>query len=414
MVSPLNRYNTRVEIKIEFITNSKSIRTIFVIQFIKRKVLTLCGIFWSLVFPLMNLVHFAYNLLKKNSNTFNLFIVQDSFNSEELKRNNLNGATKVNEGLLEVFLKNKFEFHTIGIDKHFFRSIQKLFGNRSTRVKFFNCEKIILSVPGPTGYLGAYLSLICRKNVYFVAHNPEFLHRMEWSRNLNKIFPKVRYMARAINGLFADFLVCNFAFRLYFLGETELKVYWNKLLLLRNKSKLKYLPYIPPSRVIRKRSKNSNLIAAVGTYAKHIGESKASCEFNRSLTQIRNEIRSKSKKLACVGYGYDEKFCDVNFGFLTDEKFMDATHNFYGIIVSQNWGWGFKTKIADALFADQRVFLSTTLAGRYPSLLDALDPIEEWSKFVIQHISNRDSIKRQKCLDAMRIQRSMIIGELIS
>ena len=99
---------------------------------------------------------------------------------------------------------------------------------------------------------------------------------------------------------------------------------------------------------------------------------------------------------------------------LSDEKFIDSTYYFYGIIISQDWGWGFKTKIADALFANQRVFLSSRSAKRYPSLWVALDPVDQWKRFKIRNLSKEDMKKRQKCLDTMKNQRNLIIREMIS
>jgi hypothetical protein len=340
-------------------------------------------------------------------------IVPDNFRFYPLNKNNLNGATKVNESLLEDLNKKISKIHGIGIDKNFFRSIYAICGKRENRKKFLVSEKILISVPGHSGFLAFFLSKLCSKEVFFIAHNAEFLHRVEWAQNSKGLIRKFKFRYRAVKGIVADFLVVNSAKKILVLGELEIDEYWKKLGRRGNIKNVTHFPYIPPNRVKNsKKQKHRKYIALIGSHAKPVGENRVSVDFMESIKHIKNEVNKNGYLLVAFGNGITLDVCDENWGFLDDKEYLKRFGYVEAIIVPQDWGWGFKTKIADSLYNNQRVFVSDKIAARYRSLEYGLEVVTNWSLFRIKKLNKLRKESVNELLLNQQKKREQILHEI--
>jgi hypothetical protein len=314
---------------------------------------------------------------------------------------------------LEDLNKIVSKIHGIGVDKNVFRSIYAICGKRENRKKFLLSEKVLISVPGHSGFLAFFLSKLCSKEVFFVAHNAEFFHRVEWAQNSKGFMRKFKFLYRAVKGIVADFLVVNSSKKILVLGELEIDEYWKKLGRKGNSEKVTYFPYIPPNRLKNsKKQKHRKYIALIGSHAKPVGENRVSVDFMESITHIKNEVNKNGYLLVAFGNGITLDECDVSWGFLDDKEYLKRFGYVEAIIVPQDWGWGFKTKIADSLYNDQRVFVSDKIAARYRSLECGLEIVTNWSQFRIKKLNNSKKESVNQLLLNQQKKREQILHEI--
>jgi len=347
------------------------------------------GLFWLVAFPLNSIWKvFRYRnrrIERKQSNRF-IFIVPDDFDSSQP---NLNGSVKVTDSLLEFLRESSYEVVLHSVGRGFLDSARCLFHLSINRNLIQENKNIIISIPGSSGLIASYLAIFCNKRVFFLAHNAELLHRYEWVRNLQSVRLRLRYVKKALFGLTADFLIANSARHLFVLSEQEIQVYWKRLNFRRFTS-VTYLPYIPTKKIRNgEKSKERNKVVVVGSFSKSIGEKRVDSDFLDSGENIRKEIEAMGLEFISVGNGQSLDFCHKNLGFISDEDMVTLSSETFAIIVPMSWGWGFKTKLADALFQNQRVFVPRNLYSRCGSWAQALEPIDLWREFTLSSESGK-------------------------
>ena len=385
-----------MEFSISFHTKN-NVYKFFLVQNLRRILIALCGILALFIAPL-RLLFLKVNQ-KNGGRDFErdlrvLFLVPQGFNISDPKNNNLNGSTKVNESIVELLKEMKIRYEIECVSKTFLASVYQLIKVTRNAKRILYCHKVLISIPGSSGYLATFLSVICRKDVIFLSHNAELFHRRDWIRNIKGIRRKILYAFKAVNGFVSDLLVANSNCDVLVLGEREIELYWNRIKLRKFDLKsVHYFPYIPPKRLRFSKSETSRInVAIVGTFAPNIGENRGNNSFFISLNPITKILNKVGLDLITIGHGneYASRVCKKNYGFVDDKAYLALNSKICAILVPSDWGWGFKTKIADAIFANQRVYLPRTLGERYPSWAQALFLIDSWNDFVWVKMSKKE------------------------
>lgn len=404
-----------MEITVEVIRkNGKTYKLSFV-YLARRIVILLLGMFYVLIAPIRLRFEKRRREMRKNSaeiGKFVLVLCPQGFNAVNLKQNDLNGSTKVNESLIELLQELKIDYKVVTTSKTFLASIYQLMKFSKNLEYLSNAEKVIVSIPGSSGFLASFLSKPCGKKVIFISHNPELFHRREWRNNVESKIRKFQYLIKSIVGFCADILVANSANHILALGEREPELYWKRIQFDRSRlEKVFYFPYIPPRRIWQKNLRlQRQEVAIVGTYSQSIGEYRGNSNFFNAVEKIIRELKKRNLLFVTVGNGNQiVTYTSIkNYGFISDSKFIKIQSKICGIIIPTDWGWGFKTKVADALFAGQRVYLPLSLSERYPSWSRALNPIRDWSDFTWRKFSKEESRNRAELKNLqLRIRRDV-------
>ena len=379
------------------------------------------GFLLSILMPLLTLINHLtfYGRSSKAKLTPILLLFPTSHNIINYEGNGLNGSTKVNLGLIDDLKKLNANIELGTISKTFFAGIFDIFYEKRLRDLVTCSEKIIVSVPGSSGLISAYLSFFCRKKVVFLSHNAEYLHRREWRRNLTSNYRKVQYYLKGLKGLLADFLVANTASKILVLSETEIEIYWKRLRKLSKRNIFFYFPYVPPTKFFFKprNAKVSKLkkenVAIIGTFSESIGEYRETKKFLDSSSSIKTSINRKKMNLISLGNGVRYSFCDKNLGYLSDKEFLSMQESIESIIIPTDWGWGFKTKISDAIFLGQRVFVPLEISKRYPSWVEALEVVVDWSEFRYKDDSVKKANLRKIVMEKQKKIRRNLLDDIV-
>jgi hypothetical protein len=153
-------------------------------------------------------------------------------------------------------------------------------------------------------------------------------------------------------------------------------------------------------------------VGIIGSWAENIGELRIDPELAYSGKDIQRILSKEGMTLVSLGNGSELDFCKRNFGFVKDQKLMKLYQSLDSIIVPTSWGWGFKTKIADALFNNQRVYVSASLGKRYGTWVPALEVVNNWSQFSWSPDSNRSRKIRSRVMSFQLRARKECLDEI--
>jgi hypothetical protein len=237
----------------------------------------------------------------------------------------------------------------------------------------------IISIPGASGFFLFGLRILGFKNIHFRSHNAEFFHRREWLAKGVGFVEKIRLLENLILGTVSDFLVAFFSSTVLIISKVELEIYWNRLFPLCRK-KFIYFPYKPPFHLFKigtGQTSNQRFVLIVGAFNKKTLVSDADNEFLRNGERIRNFFNLQGLELHSIGSGVFYNFCDVNWGYV--EHFDVVMKSAEFVLVPTSKGWGFKTKILDALFNNIGVIMSKKLAIRSEPYFDFYSIVASWS-----------------------------------
>jgi hypothetical protein len=118
------------------------------------------------------------------------------------------------------------------------------------------------------------------------------------------------------------------------------------------------------------------LAVIVGGFQSGTVISNADQQFIDAGSKIRDFVHSKGLLLVSVGDGVRYKFCDVNYGYTNNfEMILKKTAI---TIIPTSLGWGFKTKISDAVTLHQAIILPRTQYERLGCWRQLATPIDDW------------------------------------
>ena len=403
-----------MEVKLELQHKDKVIYSLYAFQTLKKFIIWGSGFVVAPFLPITCIfLKFFINSDKTKGIKRAAFITNKLFYDDK-EKNKLNGSNKVTQGLIEDFTDRNWQVVIIPMSQSLFVSIYMIVRKKQFLLHLLSSRQIIVSMPGASGIHMAYLRLMCGGNVVFIAHNPEYFHRLDWLRNTKPISRKLKHFVKLIKGTFGDILAVNLSSKLLVLGESELEIYWKRLNVFRRNEKIKYLPYVPP-KYFQKNCKqilqNKKEVWIVGSFADYVGENRTTTAFFQNGYRINKMFEMHNLNLISVGNGVDFPFAKSR-GFISNKRYLDLQHNVLGIVIPMDWGWGFKTKIGDSLFMNQRIFVDAKTAKKILSLSDSVTVVKDWSKFKYINESSALTRKREKLKNRIITQRQRLIDEI--
>ena len=292
---------------------------------------------------------------------------------------NYNGSTKDIQSLIEDIELNHIRFKLVLVSRKSLHAWIDLKTQIIDGVNRRHFSDVIVSIPGASGFLLPGLRILGFSNIHFRSHNAEVLHRIDWLRTEVGILGRLRILKKLIFGAISDFLVAYLSTTILMISKVEITKYWNKWFPLCKK-KFVYFPYKPPSHlvnIIHGRNPKERFVLIVGPYNSGTKISEADKDFLRNGAKIRDYFNREGFKLNSVGNGVYYDFCDLNFGFVEDIDLLVRSAVF--VLIPTSRGWGFKTKILDALFNNIGVVLSLNLAQRSAPYSEFYSVVTSWS-----------------------------------
>ncbi len=306
---------------------------------------------------------------------------------------NFNGGTKDIQSMLEQMCDLGISYEVFSVPRKTTHALYSLLQHPS---KFFSSSHTLLSIPGSSGLLVPYLKILGFSHITFRSHNAELLHRLEWIRSSKSIREILKSMKKLFFGFLSDFLVSIFATNILSVSQKEIDIYWS-FLFPWSKGKVRFFPGASPSHIregyLSKQKENRVRAYAtiVGGFEAGTVISKADRNFVKHGPKIKNYFNSMNLLLVSVGNKINFDFCDFNYGYVHD--YLEVLVNSEIVIVPSSVGWGFKTKIADAVTLHQSVVVTETLYNRLGTWSQMVSPLRDWadiSSLKLRFISAKD------------------------
>lgn len=293
---------------------------------------------------------------------------------------NFNGGAKDIQSLHEQIGTLKLRFEYIRVSRRTGHALYVLL-NRANRQRIFSASKIIISIPGSSGGILLFLRFLGLPNVIFRSHNAELFHRLDWLRSSKSIKSSIKAFRKIILGFTSDLSVSLFAEEILSVSQMEMEKYWKKIFPWASQ-KLVYFPGMSPSHIASSIPiggiplSNRPFATIVGGFQGGTIISKPDQQFLESGSLLKGYVHSLGLSLVSVGEGVEYNFCDTNFGFA--HNYEEILQNTSWIIIPSSAGWGFKTKIADAVTLHQAVVIHRTQYDRLGDWRQMLSPINDW------------------------------------
>jgi hypothetical protein len=249
--------------------------------------------------------------------------------------------------------------------------------------KLLSAEHIIVSIPGASGGILMFVRLFSGNNVIFRSHNAEVFHRLDWIKAARGFSTLLTSLRKLLYGFSSDLSVSLFAREIITISQVEAQLYWRRCFPWTAR-KVTYFPGMSPSHIssilsgqtisVHKRP----LAVIVGGFQAGTLISLADQKFVDSGPKIRDFVHSKGLLLVSVGEGASYKFCDENYGYTNDFEMILKKAAI--IFIPSTLGWGFKTKISDAVTLHQSVILPRTQYKRLGIWSEMATPIDDWDE----------------------------------
>lgn len=333
-----------------------------------------------------------------------LFIFPNDFN---LRGRNFNGGAKDIQSMYEQIKSLQIASETLLVSRRLGHAIYSLLEVQNRNL-LKSSKRILISIPGSTGGIVTLLRLLGFKEIIYRSHNAEILHRIDWLRAARNFRTFKSSLKKLILGGISDFQVAIFASEILSVSQLENEIYWSRLFP-NTSSKVHYFPGMSPAHISAcldihdVEIKDRPLAVIVGGFHEGTLISKEDAHFVENGYRIQDFIHTKGLLLASVGQRDSQSYCDFNLGHVDDyEAILRKTSL---IIVPTSLGWGFKTKIADAITLHQGVIVHRRLYNRLGDWKKMVTPIDNWgeiSNLNLKEISHREYAD---FIDSLRIQR---------
>jgi len=327
---------------------------------------------------------------------------------------NFNGGTKDIQSLHEQINTLKMRNEYICVSRRTGHALYVLF-NRVNRQRTIFASNVIVSIPGSSGGIVLFLKLLGIPHIIFRSHNAELLHRLDWLRSSKSIKSTIKAFRKMLLGFTSDLSVSFFAESILSVSQIEIERYWKKNFPWSSQ-KVVYFPGMSPSSItsnnsVAETSLNRRSFATiVGGYQEATIISQPDKQFLESGTLLKDYVHSLGLSLVSVGDGVKYNFCDTNFGFTNN--YGEILKNTSLVIVPSSMGWGFKTKIADAVTLHQSVILHSVQYDRLGDWRQMVSPINDWREIpnlVLKKISFQEY---EEFIENLRVQREECLMNL--
>ena len=371
----------------------------------------LSGLGYFLFMKTFVLVFFTKRFkLEPNSSTI-LLIFPDDYNS---LGKNFNGGAKDIQSLHEQVDSLKLKSDHICVSRFTSHALAVLL-NKANRQRIFSASKIIISIPGKSGFILLFLRLLGFSNVIFRSHNAELLHRIDWLRNAKSIPVLIRALKKMISGGFSDLWVSLFAERVWSVSELEMEKYWKRFFPWVSQRML-FFPGMSPSHIARSysfegiRLNERSFATIVGGFQSGTVISQPDRQFLENGWLLRDYVHSLGLSLVSVGDRVSFDFCDLNLGLV--ENYEEILKNTSLIIVPSSVGWGFKTKISDAVTLHQSIILPRKQYDRLGEWAQMVTPIDNWEEISTLVLKKIGSHEYEDFIETLRVRREMCLLDL--
>ena len=328
---------------------------------------------YSIVLFLVGYKIYVKIFQKNLSNNIVTVLVSNKFKMGE---SGANGSNKDIESMLEELHNNGIKFIVLPISKNPYFAIYEIFFKLKRINQLLLSRYILISIPGSISKLLFVLRLICRAKITVRTHNAELFHRLDYMRTTKKFWKKVNFLLISFRGLFSDFVITFFADNLLCISDYEIDFYWNKLNPFMKKSFV-FFPYKPPAWIRRNNSERKHALI-LGSFDNNTLTGKPTIEFLSAAYSLNLFADRNNLELVSVG-----NFLNSSFNY----RYLDSTDNLLDLlnltkvlIIPSEYGWGFKTKIGDALFLNQEVIVLRQLYNKCGMWKNYLIAIDDWSK----------------------------------
>jgi hypothetical protein len=328
--------------------------------------------------------------------------------------NNYNGGAKDIQSMYEQIRSLGISCDVISVSRRTGHALRLLLSNQN-RVLLYSSKQIILSIPGSSGGILLYLRLLGLPNLIFRSHNAELLHRLDWLKSSRSFGSFIMSLRKLILGSLSDLMVATFATDILSISQSEIRLYWSRLFPWTSR-KLHYFPFMSPSHIsailsVGPQSDFENSLAMiVGGFKKGTLISRPDKQFIEHGSKVKDFVHANGFSLVSVGEGVSYKFCDTNYGHATE--FDMLLRNTSLVIVPSSIGWGFKTKIADAVTLHQSIILPRKQYDRLGEWAKMVTPIDNWkevSSLVLKKISPQEY---EDFVETLRVQRETYLLDL--
>ena len=329
---------------------------------------------------LLNL--FKLMIRKKPVSDKVIILVPNKFKSGSL---NASGSNKDIESMFEDLDKCNVKYITLLISRNPLFALYEIIFKYKQIKNMLSARQILVSMPGSISRLLLILRLICSAKIIVRVHNAELFHRLDYVKLTKNFWLKLQFIKKSIQGLFSDFLVTIFASRILQINDYEMDHYWSKLNPF-TKSKNIFFPYKPPL-WLHHGTMEKNLALILGGFDKNTLTALPTKSFLDAGGSVNSFTKSNNMDLLSIGITLDinfkHKYCDYV------ENLLDILNSTKVLLVPSGFGWGFKTKIGDALFLNQVVIVPRELYNKSGIWKILLIPIDDWSKIASLQISNQ-------------------------
>jgi hypothetical protein len=347
---------------------------------------------------------FTKNLKAYTQSSSLLLIFPADFNPVSA---NFNGGVKDIQSLQEQIDTLKLPYEYFCVSRRTGHALYVLL-NRANRKRIFSASKIIISIPGSSGGILLLLRCLGLPNVIFRSHNAELLHRLDWLRSSKSIMSSIKAFRKMILGYTSDLSVSIFAERILSVSQMEMEKYWKRFFPWTSQ-KLVYFPGMSPSHIASSipikgiTLNNRSFATIVGGFQRGTIISHPNNQFLENGSLLKDYVHSLGLSLVSVGEGIEYNFCDRNFGFA--HNYEEILQNTSLVIVPSSTGWGFKTKIADAVTLHQSIIIQRTQYDRLGDWQQMVSPINDWKEIpnlVLKKISFQEY---EEFIENLRMQR---------
>lgn len=329
--------------------------------------------------------------------------------------NNYNGGAKDIQSMYEQIKSLDISCNIIPVPRRTGHALRTLLSDQN-RTTLYSSKHLLISIPGPSGGILLCLRLLGLPNLIFRSHNAELLHRLDWLKS-SRSFGNIKlYSKRLLLGSLSDLIVATFATDVLSVSQLEIRVYWNRYFPWVSR-KVHYFPGMSPSHISAILSakapsnfRNSQAMV-VGGYKKGTLISRPDKQFIEHGSKVKDFVHANGFSLVSVGEGVSYEFCDTNYGHTNEYETLLRDTSV--IIVPSSIGWGFKTKIADAVTLHQSIILPRKQYDRLGEWAQMATPIDNWEEISTLVLKKIGSHEYEDFIETLRVRREKYLLGLV-
>ena len=328
--------------------------------------------------------------------------------------NNYNGGAKDIQSMYEQIKSLHISCDVISVSRRTGHALRTLLSDQN-RATLYSSKHIVISIPGSSGGILLCLRLLGLSNLIFRSHNAELLHRLDWLKSSRSFGSFKLSSKKLLLGSLSDLMVATFATDVLSVSQLEIRVYWNRYFPWVSR-KVHYFPGMSPSHISAIFSakapsnfRNSQAMI-VGGFQKGTLISRPDKQFIEHGWKVKDFVHANGFSLVSVGDGVSYEFCDTNYGHTNEYETLLRDTSL--IIVPSSIGWGFKTKIADAVTLHQSIILPRKQYDRLGEWAQMVTPIDNWEEISTLVLKKVGSHEYEDFIETLRVRREKYLLDL--